>query len=100
MITQTVHIEHDLDYRTLYQRPDDADHFFDTPLYVNASTPELTRSYDLALDRPIHPPPAWCASRRWCMADKMSRPIRTSRRCCVSTAMSWEPFSGMARSIT
>ncbi|MBE2233288.1 MAG: hypothetical protein IAE85_07330 [Anaerolinea sp.] len=53
VITQTVHIEHDLDYRTLYQRPDDADHFFDTPLYVNASTPELTRSYDLALDHPI-----------------------------------------------
>ena len=53
IITQTVHIENDIDYRTLYERPDDADHFFDTQLYANNTTPQVTRSYDLALDDPV-----------------------------------------------
>jgi hypothetical protein len=54
VITQTVHIERDLDYRSLYQRPNDADHFFDTQLYANNTTPEVTRSYDLALDDAVN----------------------------------------------
>lgn len=53
VITQTVHIERDLDYRSLYQRPDYADHFFDTALYVNSAAPVQTASYDLALSHPI-----------------------------------------------
>jgi hypothetical protein len=53
IITQTVHVENDIDYRTLYERPDDADHFFDTQLYANNTTPQVTRSYDLALDDPV-----------------------------------------------
>jgi hypothetical protein len=53
VITQTVQVEYDLDYRTLYERPDYADHFFDNALYVNSSAPALTRSYDLALDDPV-----------------------------------------------
>lgn len=53
VITQSLHIEKDIDYRTLYERPDSADHFFDTQLYVNNTTPQLTRSYNLALDDPV-----------------------------------------------
>lgn len=54
IITQTVHVEFDIDYRSLYQRPDYADHFFDTQLYANTTTPEVTRSYDLALDDAVN----------------------------------------------
>jgi hypothetical protein len=53
VITQTVQVEYDLDYRTLYERPDYADHFFDNALYVNNSAPQVTRSYDLTLDDPV-----------------------------------------------
>ncbi|HSN76263.1 MAG TPA: C25 family cysteine peptidase [Anaerolineae bacterium] len=53
VITQTLHVEFDRDYRSLYPRPSYADHFFDTQLYVNATTPTLTRSYDLALSNPV-----------------------------------------------
>ncbi len=49
VITRTVHIEYNRDYRSLYERPDYADHFFDTQLYVNSATPQVIRSYDLAL---------------------------------------------------
>ncbi len=53
VITQTLHVEVDRDYRSLYPRASYEDHFFDTQLYVNATTPALTRSYDLALSNPI-----------------------------------------------
>lgn len=53
VITQTLHVEYNRDYRSLYPRPSDADHFFDTQLYANISTPTVTRSYDLALDDPV-----------------------------------------------
>ena len=49
-IIQTVHVENNLDYRSLYPRARDADHWFDTNLYPNATTPTVTRSYTLALD--------------------------------------------------
>lgn len=52
-ITQTLHIEYDRDYRSLYERPMNVDHWFDTQLYANASTPTVTRVYDLNLDDPI-----------------------------------------------
>lgn len=53
IITRTLHVEFDRDYRSLYQRPDHADHFFDTQLYVNATTPSLARTYDVALENQV-----------------------------------------------
>ena len=52
-ITQTIHVEYDRDYRSLYERPMNVDHWFDTQLYVNSSTPTVTRAYDLNLDDPV-----------------------------------------------
>lgn len=52
-ITQTVHVERDLDYRSLYERPMDADHWFDAQLYVNSTNPSVTRPYDMNLADPI-----------------------------------------------
>ena len=54
-ITQTLHIEYDRDYRSLYQRPDNADHWFDTQLDVSTLTGVFTKSvtYTLNLDDPI-----------------------------------------------
>ncbi len=52
-ISQTLHVEFNRDYRSLYPRPDYADHFFDTQLYPNTTTPTVTRSYDLALSHPV-----------------------------------------------
>lgn len=49
-ITQTLHIENDLDYRSLYQRTQDADHWFDSQLSVNTAVPTATTVYPLALD--------------------------------------------------
>lgn len=53
VITQTLHIEYDRDYRSLYPRPSDADHFFDTQIHPNTSNPTVIRSYDLALVSPV-----------------------------------------------
>ena len=52
-ISQTTHVEVNVDYRTLYERPKSADHFFDTQLYANTSTPLVTRTYDLTLNDPV-----------------------------------------------
>ena len=52
-ITQTAHVERDLDYRSLYARPMNVDHWFDTQLYANVAAPTVTRVYDLNLDDPI-----------------------------------------------
>ena len=54
-ITQTLHIEYDRDYRSLYHRPDNADHWFDTQLDVSTLTGVFTKSvtYTLNLDDPI-----------------------------------------------
>lgn len=49
-ITQTLHVEFDREYRSLSLRPRDADHWFDAPLSVNASTPTATVTYTLDLD--------------------------------------------------
>ena len=51
-ITQTLHVEFDREYRSDYPRPQDADHWFDTPLSPDIATgsPTITRTYDLALD--------------------------------------------------
>ncbi|MFZ2360273.1 MAG: C25 family cysteine peptidase [Anaerolineae bacterium] len=53
VITQTLHVEYDRDYRSLYQRPNAADHFFDTQLYPNITTPTASRPYTLALTHPV-----------------------------------------------
>ncbi len=52
-ITQTLHIEYDRDYRPLYDRPRDADHWFDRQLYPTAATPTVTVPYTLTLDDPL-----------------------------------------------
>ena len=52
-IMQTAHVEYDRDYRSLYVRPMNVDHWFDTQLYANVSTPTVTRDYDLNLDDPV-----------------------------------------------
>ncbi|MBE2235131.1 MAG: hypothetical protein IAE85_16670, partial [Anaerolinea sp.] len=51
-ITQTLHVEFNREYRSDYARPQEADHWFDTPLSPALPTGVLTvtRSYDLALD--------------------------------------------------
>ncbi len=51
-ITQTLHVEFDREYRTQFPLPQDADHWFDTPLSPDSATTVLTatRTYDLALD--------------------------------------------------
>lgn len=48
-ITQTLHVEVDVDYRALYNRPAAADHWFDNALYPTNPTPVI-RTYSLALD--------------------------------------------------
>ncbi len=48
-ITQTLHIENDVEYRSEYARPRDADHWFDSVLYASGAAP-VTRTYTLALD--------------------------------------------------
>ena len=45
VITRTVHIEYDRDYRSRYDRDRDEDHWFDMPLSVAASSPVVTRTY-------------------------------------------------------
>ncbi len=52
-ITQTLHLEYNRDYRPLYNRPRDADHWFDTQLYPNAAAPTATVPYTLTLDDPL-----------------------------------------------
>lgn len=47
-ITQTLHIETNADYRNLYPRARDADHWFDTVLYASSSSQTVTRTYELA----------------------------------------------------
>ncbi len=49
VITQTLHVEVDVDYRSLYDRPATADHWFDNALYPTNPTP-VVRTYNLALD--------------------------------------------------
>ena len=58
VITHTLHLEYDRDYRSHYHRPRDEDHWFDTPLSVVASSPVVTRTYTftvthLALSGPL-----------------------------------------------
>lgn len=54
-ITRTLHVEVDAEYRSDYPRPQDADHWFDTPLSPDdlAATPAVTRTYQLALVDPL-----------------------------------------------
>jgi hypothetical protein len=52
-ITQTLQIENNVDYRTAYERPKNADHFFDAEMTADSSTPTVVTDYPLALDDPI-----------------------------------------------
>lgn len=54
-ITRTLHVERDLEYRSDFPRPQDADHWFDLPLSPDdlAATPVVTRTYELALVDPL-----------------------------------------------
>lgn len=52
-ISQTLRVEQNLDYRSTYERPKRVDHFYDTAVFANPSTPVVTRSYGLTLDDPI-----------------------------------------------
>ncbi|HSN73771.1 MAG TPA: C25 family peptidase propeptide domain-containing protein, partial [Anaerolineae bacterium] len=54
-ITRTLHVEFDREYRTIFPRPQDADHWFDLPLSPDdlAGLPVVTRTYDLALVDPL-----------------------------------------------
>lgn len=52
-ITQTTHVEFDRSYYSTYNLPQDADHWFDNPLYVNSAAPTASVNYDLALDDPV-----------------------------------------------
>ncbi|MFZ2359012.1 MAG: C25 family cysteine peptidase [Anaerolineae bacterium] len=54
-ITRTVQVELNREYRSDYPRPQDADHWFDTPLSPDdlAGTPTLTRSYTLPVVDPL-----------------------------------------------
>ncbi len=49
-ITRTLHIENNVDYRSAYHRPENADHWFDDVLYPAGSNATVTRTYDLVLD--------------------------------------------------
>lgn len=52
-ITRTLHIEFDRAYYSDYPLPQDADHWFDNPLYPTNSSPVVTRTYTLALTDPL-----------------------------------------------
>ena len=52
-ITRTLHTENNVDYRSLYDRPRDADHWFDSILYPVGASAIVTRTYNLALNRPL-----------------------------------------------
>lgn len=49
VITRTLRLEYDRDYRSNYHRPRDEDHWFDMPLSVVASSPVVTRTYPFTL---------------------------------------------------
>lgn len=54
-ITRTLHVEADVEYRGDFPLPQDADHWFDTPLSPDdlAGTPTLTRTYTLPVIDPL-----------------------------------------------
>lgn len=52
-ITRTLHVEYDRSYYSTYKLPQDADHWFDNPLYANQAAPVVTATYALALDTPL-----------------------------------------------
>ncbi len=56
-ITHTLHLETNLDYRSQYPLPADADHWFDLPLVVTPDTPTITRTYTFTLDAITQPAP-------------------------------------------
>ena len=54
-ITRTLHVENNIEYRSDFPRPQDADHWFDTPLSPDdlAGTSTLTRTYTLPVVDPL-----------------------------------------------
>ncbi len=52
-ITQTLRIESDKAYYSDYPLPQDADHWFDDPIYPTTASPVEARTYTLAVDDPL-----------------------------------------------
>ncbi len=54
-ITRTLHVENNVEYRSDFPRPQDADHWFDTPISPDdlAGTSTLTRTYTLPVVDPL-----------------------------------------------
>ena len=52
-ISQTLHVENNLDYRSTYRRPKRDDHFYDSALYPTSGSSVVTRTYTLNLDDPV-----------------------------------------------
>ncbi|MBM4461483.1 MAG: hypothetical protein FJ011_27625, partial [Chloroflexi bacterium] len=52
-ITRTLRLEYDRDYRPLYDRPANEDHWFDRPLYPTTTAATVTVSYTLTLAHPL-----------------------------------------------
>lgn len=53
VITRTVHLEEDRDYRSTYLLPPDDDHWFDAALFVNQAVPSASVAYELDPDEPL-----------------------------------------------
>jgi hypothetical protein len=52
-ITRTLRLEYDRDYRPLYDRPANEDHWFDRPLYPTTAAATVTVPYTLTLAHPL-----------------------------------------------
>ncbi len=82
-ITQTLHIENNAEYRNLYARARDADHWFDSVLYREqqrpAGYPHLRTGAGRCIDRPAIETLCW---PRWCTAAWTRTQTPTSRCWC------------------
>lgn len=56
-MTRTVRLERNRDYRSLYELPADADHWFDSALFVNAAVPTASTTYVFEGDSAVNPLP-------------------------------------------
>ena len=63
-MNQTVRIERDRDYRSLYDLPKDVDHWFDTAVYANAASPTASATYSFEGSAALATPAAGTATVR------------------------------------
>ena len=84
-----------VDYRSTYHRPKEADHWFDTQLYTTSDTP-IVRNYDLALDDAVTGAPRQVTLPRAGARRRRTRPRTPTSRCrscstaTTSASTSWE----------